>query len=80
MIVTWVKDHAKNFDVVRGRTTREGKNGNDGADKLPVADLRVISALICFTRCGALNRHRRCCVDKKKGLGRLQDFGVSAET
>ena len=25
-----------------------------------------LCALICFTRCGALNRYRRCCVDKKK--------------
>ena len=24
-----------------------------------------LCALICFTRCGALNRYRRCCVDKK---------------
>ena len=35
--VTWVKGHAKEIDVARGRTTREDKIGNDGADKLAVA-------------------------------------------
>ena len=35
--VTWVKGHAKDIDVARGRTTREDKIGNDGADKLAVA-------------------------------------------
>ena len=32
--VTWVKGHAKEIDVMRGRTTREDKIGNDGADEL----------------------------------------------
>ena len=35
--VSWVKGHAKDIDVERGRTTREDKIGNDGADKLAVA-------------------------------------------
>ena len=35
--VSWVKGHAKDIDVARGRTTREDKMGNDGADKLAVA-------------------------------------------
>ena len=35
--VTWVKGHAKEIDVARGRTTREDKIGNDGADELAVA-------------------------------------------
>ena len=49
--VTWVKGHAKDIDVARGRTTREDKIGNDGADKLAVAgavthgiDLEVVKA------------------------------------
>ena len=35
--MSWVKGHAKEIDVVRGRTTREDKLGNDEADKLAVA-------------------------------------------
>jgi ribonuclease HI len=35
--VSWVKGHTKEIDVKRGRTTREDKTGNDGADKLAVA-------------------------------------------
>ena len=35
--VSWVKGHAKQIDVLRGRTTDEDKNGNDGADGLAVA-------------------------------------------
>ena len=35
--VSWVKGHATEIDVERGRTTREDKIGNDGADKLAVA-------------------------------------------
>ena len=35
--VTWLKWHAKDVDVARGRTTREDKIGNDGADMLAVA-------------------------------------------
>ena len=35
--VSWVKGHAKSIDVERGRTTREDKIGNDGADLLAVA-------------------------------------------
>ena len=37
VIVTWVKGHTTEMDVTRGRTTREDKDGNDGADKLAVA-------------------------------------------
>ena len=37
MRVSWVKGHAKHIDVVRGRTTREDMNGNNGADVLAVA-------------------------------------------
>jgi len=35
--VCWVKGHAKQIDVVRGLTTKEDMNGNDGADELAVA-------------------------------------------
>ena len=35
--VTWVKGHATDLDVARGRTTVEDKKGNDGADELAVA-------------------------------------------
>ena len=35
--VSWVKGHAKQIDIDRGRTTAEDKRGNDGADKLAVA-------------------------------------------
>ena len=35
--VSWVKGHAKHIDVVRGRTTREDMDGNNGADELAVA-------------------------------------------
>ena len=35
--VSWVKGHAKEADIQRGRTTREDKLGNDGADGLAVA-------------------------------------------
>ena len=35
--VTCVKGRAKSIDVERGRTTREDKIGNDGADLLAVA-------------------------------------------
>ena len=35
--VSWVQGHAKEIDVLRGRTTREDKHGNDEADKLAVA-------------------------------------------
>jgi len=35
--VSWVKGHAKQIDIDRGRTTEEDKRGNDGADKLAVA-------------------------------------------
>jgi len=35
--VSWVKGHAKQIDIDRGRTTREDKEGNDGADELAVA-------------------------------------------
>ena len=34
---SWVKGHAKQIDIDRGRTTWEDKVGNDGADKLAVA-------------------------------------------
>ena len=37
ILVSWVKGHAKHIDVVRGRTTREDMNGNNGADELAVA-------------------------------------------
>ena len=49
--VSWVKGHAKQIDIDRGRTTEEDKRGNDGADKLAVAgankhrvSLRVVGA------------------------------------
>ena len=35
--VSWVKGHAKQIDIDRGRTTHEDKHGNDGADALAVA-------------------------------------------
>ena len=35
--VAWVKGHASNLDIVRGRTTAADKAGNDGADRLAVA-------------------------------------------
>jgi len=35
--VSWVKAHATQIDVDRGRVTYEDKIGNDGADKLAVA-------------------------------------------
>ena len=35
--VSWVKGHAKQIDIDRGRTTDEDKKGNDGADELAVA-------------------------------------------
>ena len=35
--VSWVKGHAKQIDVDRGRVTKEDKTGNDGADALAVA-------------------------------------------
>ena len=35
--VSWVKGHATEKDIKRGRTTYEDKAGNDGADKLAVA-------------------------------------------
>ena len=34
--VSWVKGHAKQVDIERGRTTEEDKLGNDGADALAV--------------------------------------------
>lgn len=34
---SWVKGHAKEIDVERGRTTWEDKAGDDGADELAVA-------------------------------------------
>ena len=37
VIVSWVKGHAKQIDIDRGRTTKEDKKGNDGADALAVA-------------------------------------------
>ena len=35
--VSWVKGHAKQINIDRGRTTVEDKKGNDGADALAVA-------------------------------------------
>ena len=35
--ITWVLGHAKRLDVLRGRTTQEDKQGNDGADALAVS-------------------------------------------
>ena len=35
--VSWVKGHAKQIDVERGRTTSEDMIGNNGADELAVA-------------------------------------------
>ena len=35
--VSWVMGHATRLDVLRGRTTQEDKEGNDGADTLAVA-------------------------------------------
>ena len=37
VLVTWMKDHAKQVDVDRGRTAHEDKVGNDVADELAVA-------------------------------------------
>ena len=37
VLVSWVKGHAKQVDVDRGRTTEEDRTGNDGADALAVA-------------------------------------------
>ena len=37
VVVSWVKGHAKQIDIDRGRTTKEDKEGNDGADALAVA-------------------------------------------
>ena len=34
--VSWVKGHAKQIDIERGRTTWEDKLGNDGADEMAV--------------------------------------------
>jgi ribonuclease HI len=39
--VSWVKGHAKQIDIDRGRTTREDKAGNDGADELAVAGAKA---------------------------------------
>jgi len=39
--VLWVKGHAKQIDIDRGRTTREDKEGNDGADELAVAGAKL---------------------------------------
>ena len=36
VVVSWVKGHAKQIDIDRGRTTKEDKEGNDGADALAV--------------------------------------------
>ena len=35
--VSWIKGHAKQIAIDRGRATEEDKRGNDGADKLAVA-------------------------------------------
>ena len=35
--VSWVKGHAKEIDIERGRTTKEDRTGKDGADSLAVA-------------------------------------------
>ena len=39
--VSWVKGHAKQLDIDRGRTTEEDKQGNDGADALAVAGAKL---------------------------------------
>ena len=39
--MSWVKGHAKQIDIDRGRTTREDKEGNDGADELAVAGAKL---------------------------------------
>jgi ribonuclease HI len=43
--VVWVKGHATNIDISRGRTTEEDKRGNDEADELAVsgAELHQVS-------------------------------------
>ena len=41
MQVSWVKGHAKQVDIDRGRTTEEDKEGNDGADALAVAGSKL---------------------------------------
>ena len=41
VLVSWVKGHAKQIDIDRGRTTQEDKWGNDGADKLAVAGAQM---------------------------------------
>ena len=62
--VSWVKGHATETDVVRGRVTREDKIGNDGADTLAVAGaaLHTISsevvAVACQRRRHAIQTHR----------------------
>jgi len=39
--VSWVKGHAKQVDITRGRSTKEDKEGNDGADALAVAGAKL---------------------------------------
>ena len=39
--VSWVKGHAKQLDIDRGRTTKEDKMGNDEADALAVAGAKL---------------------------------------
>ena len=54
--VSWVKGHAKDIDVERGRTTREDKIGNDGADKLAVAGAAAHSVLPEVIACAKSRR------------------------
>ena len=39
--VSWVKGHAKQVDITRGRSTKEDKEGNDGADALARAGAKL---------------------------------------
>jgi len=62
--VSWVKGHAKEVDVKLGRTTREDKAGNDGADKLAVSGAALhpvgseVVAAASVRRHAAVQTHR----------------------
>ena len=56
--IRWVKGHAKQIDIERGRTTTEDKWGNDAADKLATSGASLHAAPLELVQAARNNREQ----------------------
>ena len=73
--VSWVKGHAKQIDVDRGRATKEDKTGNDGADALG-ACLHEVPAEVLTSAC----ERKELAVDVQRMMIKILQARAEAES